>query len=182
MQRTKAETVVKYFPLFISKYPSWRQLGNATEIELINILKPLGLYNQRGTRLYKLAQKMKKRNGRFPNNRVAVEEIPMMGEYITNAYELFILNRPSSLLDVNMARVLERYFGSRKLADIRHDSYLQNLSKKVVNHQKQKEINWGILDFGAKICLAKNQRCISFPIQHDCQDSINKIILSSKSS
>ena len=168
LQRTKAETVVKFFPTFIKKYPSWRQLGNATEIELQNFLKPLGLYNQRGSRLYKLAQEMKKRNGRFPENRDAVEEIPMMGQYITNAFELFILNRPSPLLDVNMARVLERYFGSRKLSDIRHDPYLQVLSKKVVEHKKLKEINWAILDYGSEICRKIAPKCELCKLKNEC--------------
>jgi A/G-specific adenine glycosylase len=84
LQRTKAETVAKFFPVFIKKYPSWRQLGNATETELKEILKPLGLYNQRGNRLYKLAQEMKKRNGRIPENLYMVEEITMMGDTMNN--------------------------------------------------------------------------------------------------
>lgn len=169
LQRTKAETVAKFFPTFIKKYPSWRQLGNATETELKEVLKPLGLYNQRGTRLYRLAQEMKKRNGRFPTNRAAVEEIPMMGQYITNAYELFILNRPSALLDVNMARVLERYFGPRNLADIRYDSYLQKLSKKVVEHQNSKEINWAILDFGSILCIKVKPKCHICVLNNYCK-------------
>lgn len=159
LQRTKAETVAKFFPTFIKKYPSWRQLGNATEAELKEMLKSLGLYNQRGSRLYKLAQEMKKRNGRFPESRDMVEEISMMGQYISNAYELFILNRPAPLLDVNMARVLERYFGPRKLADIRYDPYLQELSKRIVEHQNSKEINWAILDYGSEICKKRNPSC-----------------------
>lgn len=103
LQRTRAETISKFYPVFINKYPSWKKLGNASEIELQDFLNPIGLFKQRGTRLFKLAQELKKRNGRFPNNRAEVEEIPMMGQYITNAYELFILKRPAPLLDVNMA-------------------------------------------------------------------------------
>jgi A/G-specific adenine glycosylase len=168
LQRTKAETVAKFFPVFIKKYPSWRQLGNATETELKEILKPLGLYNQRGNRLYKLAQEMKKRNGRFPESREMVEEIPMMGQYITNAYELFILKRPSALLDVNMARVLERYFGPRKLADIRYDPYLQELSKRIVDHQNAKEINWAILDYAANVCKKQAPFCNTCKLKTSC--------------
>jgi len=159
LQRTKAETVAKYFPIFIKKYSSWRKLGQATIEELENVLKPLGLQKQRASRLFKLAQEMKSRNGRFPSSRNQVEEMSMMGQYITNAYELFILKRPAPLLDVNMARVLERYFGPRKLVDIRYDPYLQKLAKQVVNHGKSKEINWAILDFGSKVCLSKNPKC-----------------------
>ena len=169
LQRTRAETVAKFFPKFIKKYPSWKKLGEATEQELQEALKPIGLYKQRGTRLYKLAQEMKKRKGRFPVKRDRVEEMPMMGQYITNAYELFILNKPSPLLDVNMARVLERFFGERKLADIRYDPYLQGLSQEVIDHPNSKEINWAILDFGAKICLKNNPKCRKCPLSTFCR-------------
>jgi A/G-specific adenine glycosylase len=163
LQRTKAETVAKFFPDFIKEYPSWYKLGDASEQELQDILKPIGLYKQRGARLFNLAQELKKRNGIFPKERNQVEEIPMMGQYLTNAYELFILKRPSPLLDVNMARVIERYFGPRKMADIRYDPYLQNLSRKLVDNPKTKEINWAVLDYSALICKAK------MPLCYDCE-------------
>jgi A/G-specific adenine glycosylase len=168
LQRTRAATVVKFFPKFIKKYQSWSQLGKASEQELQEFIKPLGLYNQRGTRLYKLAQELKIRKGRFPKNRNEVEEIPMMGQYITNAFEIFILKRPSPLLDVNMARVLERYFGPRQKSDIRYDPYLQVLSKKIVNHSNFKEINWAILDFGAKTCISKKPKCSICTLSENC--------------
>lgn len=168
LQRTKAETVAKFFPQFVKRYSSWKQLGLASEQDLQEALRPLGLYNQRGTRLYKLAQKMKRRNGRFPTTRSEVEEMSMMGQYITNAYEMFILNRPAPLLDVNMARVLERFFGPRKLADIRYDPYLQELSKKVVDHAKHKEINWAVLDFAATVCRNRNPSCEKCGLSSKC--------------
>ena len=169
LQRTKAETVAKFFPPFIRKYPSWKRLGDATELELHEVLKPIGLYRQRGTRLFKLAQEMKKRSGKFPKKREEVEGFSMMGQYITNAYELLILNKPVPLLDVNMARVLERFFGSRKLADIRYDTYLQNLSAKIANHSNPIIMNWAILDFAALVCWSKNPRCkTKCPIKLKC--------------
>lgn len=168
LQRTRAETVAKFFPKFIKKYPSWKKLGEATEKELQEALKPVGLFKQRGTRLYKLAQEMKKRKGRFPVKRDRVEEMPMMGQYIANAYELFILNEPSPLLDVNMARILERFFGERKLADIRYDPYLQELSNVVANHSNSKEINWGVLDFASLICKSKFPLCEKCTLSERC--------------
>ncbi len=159
LQRTKAETVANYFQIFIAQYPSWNKLASATQADLEKILKPLGLYKQRASRLYKLAQEMKKRRGRFPTDRNQVAEMSMMGQYITNAYEIFVLKRRAPLLDVNMARVLERYFGPRKLADIRYDRYLQDLSKRVVDHPRVKEINWGTLDFASAVCKSRAPTC-----------------------
>ena len=168
LQRTKAETVAKFYPLFIVKYPSWKKLCQATESDLQDFLKPIGLYKQRGKRLYDLAQEMKKRSGRLPQKRSQFEELSMVGQYIANAYELFILNRPSPLLDVNMARVLERFFGPRIKVDIRHDSYLQDLSRKVVSHSKSKELNWAILDFAALVCTSQKPNCQECIVSKNC--------------
>lgn len=167
LQRTKAETVNKFLPSFLKKYPSWNQLGKATELELQSILKPLGLFNQRGTRLFKLSQELKKRNEIFPRSRKLVEEMPMMGQYMTNAFELYILKMPAPLLDVNMARVLERFFEPRKLADIRDDPFLQSLAKIIVNHKHSKELNWGILDLASIVCKI-NPQCANCPIMAKC--------------
>lgn len=167
LQRTKAETVNKFLPSFLKKYPSWNRLGDATEHELIEVLKPLGLSNQRGKRLYKLAQELKKRKGVFPRERMIVEEMPMMGQYITNAYELFILKKPSPLLDVNMARVLERFFSQRKLADIRYDNKLQQLARDLTNLENSMEVNWAALDFAALVCKRK-PICIKCSLKVNC--------------
>jgi A/G-specific adenine glycosylase len=168
LQRTKAETVSKFLPSFFKKYSSWKQLGEATKEELKEMLKPLGLYNQRGTRLHNLAQEIKIRKGRFPSERNQVEDLPMMGQYITNAFELYILKKKAPLLDVNMARLLERFFGERKLADIRHDPYLQTLAYRIVNVEKSKELNWGILDFAALVCKKRNPKCKTCMLVKSC--------------
>lgn len=171
LQRTKAETVAAFLPSFYKKYPSWKQLGEATEEDIKQTIRPLGLYNQRGTRLYNLAKELRKRNGSFPRNRYLVEEMPMMGQYITNAFELYVLKKSSPLLDVNMARVLERFFGKRKLSDIRYDQHLQEIAKLVTEHINFKEINWSILDFGALVCK-KKPICIKCPINSKCKSNL----------
>ncbi len=159
LQRTKAETVSKFFLKFIQEFPSWQSLANAEQDVIEEYLKPIGLYRQRAKRLKLLAIEMVRRNGRLPKDRVELESIPFLGQYIANAIELIIFNEPSPLIDVNMSRVLERYFGERKMADIRYDPYLQELSYKVVNHSNAKEINWAILDFAALVCKSQKPLC-----------------------
>lgn len=174
LQRTKASTVAKHYPIFFKTYPDWKTLGTASESDLREILKPLGLYTQRANRLYKLAQEMKKRNGRFPRSREEVEKLPTVGQYIANAYELFILEKRKPLLDVNMSRVLERYFGPRELADIRDDPYLQELAHRVVDVREAKELNWAVLDYAQLICTARNPKCQECNLSKTCfhvQDS-----------
>lgn len=168
LQRTKAETVAKFYPSFIKDFPNWKALANADIQKLEDYLKPVGLYRQRSKRLILLAKEMVKRNGRLPNEREDLESIPFMGQYIANAVELVIFNQASPLVDVNMARVLERFFGPRKMADIRYDPYLQELSYKIVEHENAKEINWAILDFAAITCKVKKPNCEKCIFKEKC--------------
>ena len=169
LQRTKAETIAKFYPLFIAEFPNWLSLASAELNTIETFLKPVGLYTQRALRLQNLAKEMVKRNGRLPRDRNELEAIPFMGQYIANAVELVIFDEPSPLVDVNMARVIERFFGPRKMADIRYDPYLQDLAYKVVNHPNAKYINWAILDFAALICQARKPKCAQCLLSVTCE-------------
>lgn len=168
LQRTKAETVAKFYVQFVINFRNWESLKNANLKTLEEYLKPIGLYRQRARRLQSLATEMVKRKGKLPKERKELESIPFLGQYIANAIELIIFKQASPLIDVNMSRVLERYFGARKMADIRYDPYLQKLSYKIVNHLKSKEINWAILDFASKVCKSQKPACHSCPLVLKC--------------
>jgi A/G-specific adenine glycosylase len=169
LQRTKAETVQRFYAKFIKEFPTWKSLAESELTTIEKYLFPIGLYRQRATRLKGLAKEMVLRNGRLPKARAALESIPFLGQYIANSIELIIFEQPSPLLDVNMARLLERYFGERKMADIRYDPYLQKLSLAVVSNNKSKELNWAILDFAALVCKAKRPLCDSCILAKKCK-------------
>ena len=168
LQRTKAETIASFYPRFIEKYPSWKLLAKADVRELQLFLKPIGLWKQRTNALKNLSIEMTKRNGRFPKTREEIEKIPAIGQYIASEVLMFCQEQSEPLLDVNMARVLERFFGSRKLADIRYDPYLQDLSRKVIPKNNAKEFNWAILDFASLICKARKPLCLDCPLKANC--------------
>ena len=168
LQRTRAETVASFFPSFIDEFPSWKQLNNSSVARLQWYLQPIGLWRRRSSALQALAKAMVKKNGRLPKNRKEIEALPGVGQYIANAILLLCHGEPQPLLDANMARVLERVFGSRKLADIRYDPYLQEISLRVVQCKEAKQINWAILDLAAIICRISNPRCSECPLMPMC--------------
>jgi A/G-specific adenine glycosylase len=175
LQRTKAETVAAFYPIFIREFPNWKSLADTSLKKIAKHLKPIGLYTQRSIRLRNLAIEMVKRNGRLPKDRKELEAIPFMGQYTANAVELVIFNKPSPLIDVNMSRLLERFFGPRELADIRYDPYLQELSYKIVEHESAKEMNWAILDFAALVCKANKPAHNECPLKENCSFYKNQI-------
>lgn len=168
LQRTRAETVANFFDTFISRYPSWKKLAKANESEIGQVIQPIGLWKRRAQTLKQLATVMAKRNGRFPRIRAEIEALPGVGQYIANAILLLCHGEAQPLIDANMARVLERVFGPRKLADIRYDPYLQDLTFEVVQCKEAKELNWAILDLAASKCLPKKPKCNTCPLELIC--------------
>ena len=168
LQRTRADTVGRFAKTFFKNYPSWNRLALASEIELQETLKPLGLWHQRSKSLVRLAKVISHNNGRLPKNREDIETLPCAGQYVTNSILLFAHCKPEPLLDANMARLLERFFGPRRMVDIRYDPYLQRLSRDVISCGDPKELNWAILDFAALICTTRNPKHNSCPLAPRC--------------
>lgn len=169
LQRTRAETVASYYYKFFRRFPSWKALAKSNERDIARVLKPLGLYNQRASTLRRLAITIRERSGMLPRSFEEVEQLPGVGQYIANAVMLLCWGERYPLLDVNMARVLERVFERRKLADIRFDPYLQALSALIIDSKNARKINWAILDLAAVVCVSNNPRCEYCPLCSICQ-------------
>lgn len=168
LQRTRAETVAAFLPDFVTRYRSWRSLSRASYRELETVLRPLGLSRRRATALRALSQALIKRASRIPHTQSDLEVLPGVGQYIANAILVMVYGRPAPLLDSNMARVLERCFGPRRLADIRHDPHLQQLSLLLVCCKDSRRINLALLDLGALVCGPRAPRCTICPLRRLC--------------
>lgn len=171
LQRTQAATVARAYHGFFRAFPSWRQLSQADMGQLMQHLMPLGLWRQRARVLLRLATAIAQRNGRFPKDRDVVERLPGVGQYIANAIQLVRGIERAPLLDSNMARLLERHFGPRCMADIRYDPYLQSLAWRVSDCQFSKELSWAILDLAADVCRPTAPRCPDCPLRRGCNRS-----------
>lgn len=168
LQRTQAATIAKFYPQFLSTFPSWQALAAASEVQLQEFLKPIGLWRRRARGLVELARAVSKMGGELPKSREEIDRLPGVGQYIRNAILLLCYGQAEPLLDVNMARVLERIFGPRTRVDIRDDPRLQALARAVVACNHPKEVNWAILDLAATLCLPRKARCWECPLACGC--------------
>lgn len=169
LQRTTAAKVAQAYNGFLTHYPSWSSLARTSLENLQNHLKPLGLWLQKALVFQSLAKIIEERKGSLPASRAELEQLPGIGQYIANAVLLTFYKEHVPLVDVNMTRVLERFFGPRKLADIRYDPYLQTLARRVVNTENSLQINWAILDLGALICKNGAPLCLQCPLKEKCE-------------
>lgn len=153
---------------FVERYPSWDLLAEASRDDLEQFLRPLGLWQRRAVSLTRLAKAVVALGGNFPASRAELEQLPAVGQYVASAILMFIHGQAEPLLDTNMARVLERYFGPRDLVDIRFDPYLQSLAKQFVSHGTGREVNWAVLDLGARVCKPREPVCEQCPLARGC--------------
>ncbi|MDW3116928.1 MAG: hypothetical protein R8G60_03445 [Roseovarius pacificus] len=168
LQRTRAETVAEFFGTFFDRFPGWDALATAPIEDLEEFLKPIGLWRRRALSINALASYAVAHGGRFPSEHGELSKVPAVGQYVANAIQLFQHGLPSPLVDVNMARVLERYLRPRKLADIRHDHWLQEAAHWIVKSEDPVRVNWATLDFAALVCRARNPHCQECPFRSRC--------------
>lgn len=168
LQRTRAETVAKLYGSFFDKYPDWSRLAAAPVLELEEVMKPIGLWRRRARSVSALAQYADEHGGSFPDNESELSLVPAVGQYVANAILLFQYGKPKPLIDVNMARFLERYIKPRRLADIRHDPWLQDACHWLVDCEDPVRVNWATLDHAAVTCRARNPLCSSCKLHARC--------------
>lgn len=158
LQRTRRETVSAIYADFFERFPDWHVLASSSEEELGDFLRPLGLWRRRAASMGALARYADEHGGVFPRTKRELAKVPAVGQYVANAILLFQHGEPRPLVDVNMARVVERVLRPRRLADIRHDPWLQSAAAWLVRSSPV-ETNWAVLDFAAKVCRSRNPRC-----------------------
>lgn len=116
-----------------------------------------------------LASVMAKAQGRLPVSRDELERLPGISQYMASSILLLCHGQREALVDVNVARVLERVFGERKLADIRYDPYLQGLAQMVVPASDAVSYNWAIIDLASSVCLVATPKCPICPLRGICR-------------
>lgn len=115
LQRTTAAGVARAFPGLIALYPTWEAMAGTSLENLQEALRPLGLWRQKAQALLHLSNIVEKQGGELPCSRRDLERLPGIGPYTASAVMAAVYGLHEPLVDVNMARVLGRFFGSGSL-------------------------------------------------------------------
>lgn len=160
LQQTRAEQAAKVFPTLVDQCPDWLGLASTPRPDLEELLRPLGLQRRRAAALQALARVVIERG--LPARASELEALPGVGQYMARAIAAQLSSEVVAPIDTNVARVLERVFGPRRLADIRHDPDLQALALALVPPSDPGGYLVALLDFASAICRPRAPRC------HEC--------------
>lgn len=169
LQQTRAEKVQEVYPKFLEKFSCREDLAGADIPQIEEMIRPLGLFRRRARGFKRLASTLIDREQNNLDSLEALTDLPYVGQYIGRSVLVTHFGEPEPMLDVNMARVLERYFGPRELADIRDDTELNDLAKQLVSEEEPKRYNWGVIDFASEVCKAQKPNCQACPISANCK-------------
>lgn len=156
--QTDAAKASQAYSAFISRFASPKELAAASESEVTEVLRPIGLYRQRAKRLKKIASIIcSKYGGEVPKCFEKLKALPGVGDYIAAAVCLFAFGKPAPLLDVNTSRVLSRIvYGRDPPKRYMYDEKLRETAEYV---SWSPEVAYALIDFASAVCLPKKPQC-----------------------
>ena len=117
LQQTRVETVIPYFESWMRRFPTAKDLAQASEQEVLNIWEGLGYYS-RARNLHKAAQIVSERfDGELPRDLEALRKLPGIGRYTVGAIASMAFGLDTPTLDGNLRRVFSRVFDVSQPAD-----------------------------------------------------------------
>jgi A/G-specific adenine glycosylase len=152
LQRTRAEQVEPVYKKFLAKYPDIFKLATAKKESVSNFTNNLGLH-KRGQNFINAAKYVVEHyQGQFPQKREDLLKIPGIGDYVAGAILTICFNKPEYVIDANIARFINRYYGLHLKGEIRRKKEIVNKSKELFNYSDTGNLLFALLDFTALIC------------------------------
>jgi A/G-specific adenine glycosylase len=165
LQRTRGENAVATYSAFLARWPDGASLGSATEAEVADVIRPLGLHKRAGL-LVRLGQSLRELGG-VPLDPELLVELPGVGPYAAHAVPVFVAGRSLPVVDWVIARVLRRYFGLAAILRPNADRALWECAATVARPGRARELWLGTLDFAATTCGPK-PKCRECPLRQTC--------------
>jgi len=162
LQQTQVPRVIPKFLAWHERFPDWKTLANASRQEVLSYWSGLG-YNSRAARLHTLAKLVV--DSGFPQSEEELQKLPGIGPYTAGAIRAFAYDEPGNFLDVNVKRILARYYFTKK-----QKPNLKLLEEKLLVLQKRyspRKLANALMDLGS-ICSTK-PACAECPLFTDCK-------------
>jgi A/G-specific adenine glycosylase len=131
LHRTRAGQVERVYSEFIKKYPDVKALSIAGKNDIENITEHLGLH-WRSAHFIKSARFIvREYNSVFPDNREKLLKIPGVGDYVAGAIMTVCFNKPEYVVDSNIARFINRFYGLNLTGEIRRKKAVIDRAKEL---------------------------------------------------
>jgi len=169
LQQTRVETVLRYYPRFLERFPTLAALARAPESAVLARWSGLGYYS-RARSLREAARAVVARHGdELPSDVAALRALPGIGRYTAGAIASIAFGKRTAAVDGNVARVLSRLFridGAPSSGEFRRRIW--ELAEALLPKRSAGDWNQALMELGATICTPREPRCDRCPVADAC--------------
>jgi A/G-specific adenine glycosylase len=167
LQQTTVATVGPYFAAFLARWPTIEALAAAELDAVLHAWQGLGYY-ARARNLHRCARWLvERRGGRFPGDEAGLRELPGVGAYTAAAIAAIAFDRPATVVDGNVERVMARLFAVAEPLPGAKPALRQRAAS-LTPAQRPGDYAQAVMDLGATICRPRGPACGLCPWQGAC--------------
>lgn len=150
LQQTQVARVLIKYPIFMSQFPNFKQLAQASIKDILQVWQGMG-YNRRALYLKKIAEiVVTQHKGKLPDDPAILDTFPGIGEATAASIVAFAFNKPVVFIETNIRRVfIHLFFEDRKLKV--DDREILPLVEKTLDVKNPREWYWALMDYGAHL-------------------------------
>ena len=149
-------------PILFSKYPNAISLANAEIMDVINILKPLGLANNKAKNIIATANILKDKE--IPKTREELVKLPGVGRKTANVFLAEGLKINAFAVDTHVSRVANRLGISNSMDPF----IIENDLMHFFDEDDWIKLHHQFIFFGRYFCKAKNPNCKECKLRKHC--------------
>lgn len=164
--QTTDKSVNRVTPELFSKYPTPSKLASANEVDVLNIIKSLGLSKTKSKNIIAFAKKLvEDYDGVVPKDFEKLQTFPGVGRKTANVILTEGYKIPRIPVDTHVERV------SKRLGLVEEDDSVLVTELKLM--EQIESPNWHLshhllLFFGRYHCFAKRPNCENCPLKNEC--------------
>ena len=169
LQQTRVETVLSYYPRFLSRFPTLSALADAPEEDVLKAWEGLGYYSRARNLHQGAKQVMADYGGILPSDPALLKKIKGIGPYSAGAIASIAYDVPVPAVDGNVIRVISRLYGIRTDALVPGTRRrIEELASALVPGDRPGDHNQAMMDLGATICVPGTPDCARCPLSPFC--------------
>jgi A/G-specific adenine glycosylase len=149
LQQTQTERVAYKFPQWLSYFPNFETLAQASTRDVIAAWAGLG-YNRRALALHSAAQRVVQEfKGKLPDDPKILETFKGIGPNTAGSICAFAFNKPTIFIETNIRAVYIHHFfpGEEKV----HDKQLLPIIEATVDRNNPRDWYYALMDYGVKL-------------------------------
>lgn len=163
--RTTDKQVLKIFPAFKKRFPTFRSLADASIADIASFISTIGLYRSKAKAIHGLAKIiLETHGGKVPGTMEDLIRLPGVGRKTANCVLSHVFEQDTVCVDTHVLRISHRLGWSKGKTPERVERDLMTLVPKPL----WREINRTFVHFGRDVCRGGTPQCWRCPVRDMC--------------